>query len=46
MSFEGFFKTATGQRPYAYQTRLAEQPWPEALIAPTGLGKTAAVILS
>jgi len=46
MAFGDFFKTATDQSPYAYQTRLAEQPWPEALIAPTGLGKTAAVILS
>ncbi len=46
MEFCDFFKRATGKAPYAYQRRLAEQDWPEVLIAPTGLGKTAAVVLS
>ena len=47
MSFEKFFSTAFGKglSPYAYQQALAEQAWPDALIAPTGLGKTAAVVL-
>ncbi|AWK85803.1 CRISPR-associated endonuclease Cas3'' [Azospirillum thermophilum] len=32
-------------QPYEYQRRLAVEPWPEVLIAPTGLGKTAAIVL-
>lgn len=44
--FAGFFREATGgQTPYAYQLRLADSEWPDAVIAPTGLGKTAAVVL-
>lgn len=44
--FAGFFGEATGgQTPYAYQIRLADSQWPDAVIAPTGLGKTAAVVL-
>lgn len=47
MSFTEFFSRATTcTAPYAYQRRLAEEEWPDTLIAPTGLGKTAAVILS
>jgi CRISPR-associated endonuclease/helicase Cas3 len=47
MSFTEFFSRATTcETPYAYQRRLAEEEWPDALTAPTGLGKTAAVILS
>jgi CRISPR-associated endonuclease/helicase Cas3 len=46
MSFTEFFAQATTCSPYAYQRKLAEQEWPDTLIAPTGLGKTAAVILS
>ncbi len=47
MSFDRFFSTAFGEKklPYAYQQALAERTWPDALIAPTGLGKTAAVML-
>ena len=47
MSFDGFFSAAFGEKklPYAYQQALAERTWPDALIAPTGLGKTAAVVL-
>lgn len=47
MRFADFFAQATAcETPYAYQRRLAEEEWPDTLIAPTGLGKTAAVILS
>lgn len=45
--FEEFFASVTGRRPYRYQVRLATtQQVPEVLDVPTGLGKTAAVILS
>lgn len=47
MRFAEFFAQATGcPTPYAYQCLLAENEWPDALIAPTGLGKTAAVIVA
>ena len=46
--FQSFFSVALGDniRPYSYQRALADQDWPDALIAPTGLGKTAAVVLA
>ncbi len=46
--FSTFFAKATGNPgPYAYQTRLAEEPCISRLISvPTGLGKTAAVVLA
>lgn len=46
-NFQLFFSTALGNTftPYAYQQALAEQNWPDILIAPTGLGKTASVVL-
>ena len=45
--FPQFFSTALGKNvsPFTYQRALAEQNWPDVLIAPTGLGKTAAVVL-
>jgi CRISPR-associated endonuclease/helicase Cas3 len=44
MNFEDFFRYATkGWSPRPYQSRLAEQDWPETRIIPTGFGKTAAV---
>ncbi len=47
MDFESFFTHAVGFGPYAYQKRLAERLGDtDALIAPTGLGKTAAVTLA
>lgn len=46
MLFEEFFKQATKRDPYCYQRLLAEDGSYDALIAPTGLGKTAAVIVS
>ena len=47
MTFEQFFSIAFGKNlsPFAYQQALAKGAWPDALIAPTGLGKTAAVVL-
>lgn len=46
--FKAFFSTATGKpEPYDYQSRLAESPCESRLISvPTGLGKTAAVVLA
>ena len=46
--FRSFFSLALGNNahPYSYQQALAERSWPDILIAPTGLGKTAAVMLS
>ena len=45
MNYVRFFHIATGAHPYAYQKALAEHDW-DVLIAPTGLGKTAAVIVA
>lgn len=47
--YENFFRTTTGNTPFPYQKRLAETPmskWPDLLEIPTGLGKTAAVVLA
>ncbi len=42
-----FFEQVTGRQPYGYQRRLAERAdWPDLLDIPTGLGKTAAVIVA
>jgi CRISPR-associated endonuclease/helicase Cas3 len=52
MNFDKFFKQACGKQsdenfgPYDYQKKLAEEPWPDLLEVPTGMGKTAAVILA
>lgn len=52
MNYEQFFRKAYGRehdrdfRPYGYQHRLAEELWPDLLDVPTGLGKTAAVVLA
>ena len=53
MSYTEFFKHATrtdeqrdGLKPFPYQCRLAEKPWPELLDVPTGMGKTAAIVLA
>lgn len=44
--FPAFFRTVTGREPFPYQQRLAGQPWPDLMNIPTGLGKTAAVIVA
>ena len=45
MEFSPYFRTSTGQQPYAYQKALAESNCSSRLISvPTGMGKTAAVI--
>lgn len=47
-SFFEFFIAATAveEGPFPYQDRLAQEPWPQLLDIPTGLGKTAAVSLA
>lgn len=46
-NYQKFFCTATGlPEPYPYQKRLATEPWPELLDVPTGMGKTAAIMLT
>ena len=48
MTFAEFFYQAFdgAATPFAYQRALAQRDWPDALIAPTGVGKTAAVVLA
>jgi CRISPR-associated endonuclease/helicase Cas3 len=53
MNYIQFFRHATasedkpgGIEPFPYQIRLAENPWPDALDVPTGMGKTAAAVLA
>jgi CRISPR-associated endonuclease/helicase Cas3 len=43
-TFSEFFRAARLGQPHPYQVRLAERPWPETLIIPTGFGKTAAIL--
>ena len=45
-SFDEMFREATGNTPYPYQRRLASAGnLPELIAVPTGMGKTAAVVL-
>jgi len=51
MTFDQFFEAATGHPPYDYQRRLAESDavrrcQSQLINIPTGLGKTAAVVLA
>lgn len=46
MTYSEFFRQATGKEHFDYQRRLGEEPWPELLDIPTGLGKTAAVVVA
>ena len=57
MTFDDFFRCAFGRqtgddfKPFEYQRRLAEEKfdghsWPDLLDVPTGMGKTAAVVLA
>ncbi|WP_319409590.1 CRISPR-associated helicase Cas3' [uncultured Desulfosarcina sp.] len=46
--FRRFFKAALGDSytPYPFQSKLASDQWPHIVEIPTGLGKTAAIVLS
>jgi CRISPR-associated endonuclease/helicase Cas3 len=47
MNYCDLFQQATGRgEPYPYQRQLAEDPWPDLIDVPTGMGKTAAVTLA
>jgi CRISPR-associated endonuclease/helicase Cas3 len=49
MEFDEFFSQVTGrekQSCFPFQERLATESWPDLLKIPTGLGKTAAVLLA
>lgn len=47
-AYSDFFQAATGHRPYDWQVRLAEDPECKSRLIdiPTGLGKTAGVVLA
>lgn len=45
-SFEEFFKKITGETPFPFQQRLGKDLWPELLEIPTGLGKTAGIMIA
>jgi CRISPR-associated endonuclease/helicase Cas3 len=45
-AFSNWFKNTTGHSPYPYQVRLAVDEWPIVIDIPTGLGKTAAIVLA
>lgn len=44
--FADFFAAVVSRTPYPYQQDLGERPWPELLEIPTGLGKTAAIVVA
>ena len=46
MEYSEFFNKVTDNMPYPYQKRLGENLWPALLDIPTGLGKTAAVVVA
>lgn len=46
MKYGKFFEDLTDDEPFAYQSRLGIEPWPDLLDVPTGMGKTAAVIVA
>ena len=45
-NYRHFFRKCTGKEPFPYQKRLAEGAWPDLIDVPTGLGKTAAIVLA
>lgn len=45
-SLSDWYAAALGVPPYPYQQRLAAEDWPDVLKIPTGLGKTAAILLA
>ena len=44
--YSRFFTHVTGNSPYPYQEDLGVGPWPDLLDVPTGLGKTAAIVVA
>src|SRR5690349_9807812 len=42
--FDRFFQTATGNRPYGHQARIARDGLPSVVQAPTGTGKTGLIL--
>lgn len=46
MSYTEFFEKTTGNEPFLFQGSLGEDLWPELLEIPTGMGKTAGVIVA
>ena len=46
MSYLELFRSVAGFEAYPYQQRLGEERWPTVLDVPTGLGKTAAVVIA
>lgn len=45
-SLSDWYAAALNMPPYPYQQRLAAEDWPDVLRIPTGLGKTAAILLA
>lgn len=45
-SYKDFFLKVKGKDAFPFQMDLGEQPWPELLEIPTGLGKTAGVVIA
>lgn len=45
-NYREFFQSVLAQEPYPYQEHLANEAWPTLLDVPTGLGKTAAVVVA
>jgi CRISPR-associated endonuclease/helicase Cas3 len=46
MDYRQFFRSLTGNDPHPYQQVLGADPWPDLLNIPTGLGKTAGVVVA
>jgi CRISPR-associated endonuclease/helicase Cas3 len=46
LDYPGFFRALAGADPYPYQRRFSDGAWPEIVDVPTGLGKTAAVVIA
>ena len=46
MEYSRFFYHLTGHPPFPYQVKLGVSPWPDLVEIPTGLGKTAAIVVA